>query len=192
MSISIWEIRMSETEKDRLHRLRLEQVMVRRADMHMWDECMAIPNGLLESNDSNYSSAMNDAAVYGTSPLASATEHVEMLRKLRESISDRSINSANAYLILPPEIKQKVAYLSEDIVAEPALKVAFRHRMDYMPVIYNRFAMTDIGGSEPRRPPYKPRPLPEEVAPASLAQWLVLFGVGILILSMMFSAVRSL
>jgi hypothetical protein len=182
---------MSESEKDRLHRLAMEQALVRRADMRMLAECMAVPKHVLESSDSNYSSARNDATVYGTTPLASAAEHTEMLRKLRESISDRSIKSADAYLILPPQIKQEIEFLREDMVAEPALRVTFRHRMDYMPVIYNQFAMTDLGG-EPRKQKYEPLPLPEPVPAASSGQILVLIGAGILILSMLFTAVGSL
>jgi hypothetical protein len=155
-------------------------------------EGMAIPKELLEDSGSNYASAIHDAVAHGYSPLNRAIEHAEMLRKLRESISDRSISSANAYLILPPEMKQEVAFLREDMVAEPAMRVTFRHRMDYMPMLYNRFAMTDIGGSEPRKPKYKPRPAVAEVPPATGRQWAVLFGVGVLILLMMLSAARSL
>lgn len=183
---------MSESEKDRLHRLWLEQVMVRRADMHMWAECMAIPEKLF-SGESNYASAATENRVYGASPI-SADGVRSAIDAARAAMGNTPDFGGTAYLVVPPKMRQEFVQFTTPSESEDAYsRTLWSHRMDYALLLPTRGIrmVTDIGDWS-YEPPYKPRPLPEEVAPASLAQWLVLFGVGILILSMMFIAVRSL
>jgi hypothetical protein len=156
-------------------------------------ERMAIPRSMLEG-ESNYSSAAATAATYGPSVLKSAADIMQMFKDSvgARVVSDSMLNRG-AFLVVPPETlhQMKMDLVYAEVEEGP---IRFGVFMDYgvrMPIHASALMSTcgDIGSWEP---PYKPRPLPEPVQKVPAWQYVVAVAAGVMILSMMFSAVGAL
>lgn len=153
-----------------------------------------IPAGLLNSDGGNYSSAAATAATYGPSVLKSAAEIMQAFKDAEGIVKDSKPRSLrNAFLVVPPEtfhhMKLDPVFLETPEIEGP---IRFRTFMDYgvrMPV-YRSMLLRDADW--PIEPKYKPRPLPEPVQKVPAWQYVVAVAAGVLILSMMFSAVSAL
>ncbi len=149
---------------------------------------------VLFDGESNYSSAAATAATCGPAVLKSAAEIMQMFKDSvgARVVSDSMLNRG-AFLVVPPETlhQMKMDLVYSEVEEGP---IRFGVFMDYgvrMPIMSSMMVSTcgDCGAYEP---PYKPRPLPEPVQKVPAWQYVVAVAAGVMILSMMFSAVGAL
>jgi len=157
-------------------------------------ENLMIPKSVLSSPDSNYSSAAATSAAF-SARLGSAEDIEKAIREGCEIARDAKPRILhNAYLVVPPDTYHQMT-MGRMFLESPEIEegpIRFRTFMDYgvrMP-IYRSMLLCDTIG--PSVPSYKPRPLPEPVQKAPAWQYVVAVAAGVLILSMMFSAVGAL
>lgn len=156
-------------------------------------ERMAIPRSLFDG-EQNYSSYAAATAMYGSSSRKSAAEIMQMFKYSvgARVVSDSMLNRG-AFLVVPPETlhQMKMDLVYAEVEEGP---IRFGVFMDYgvrMPIMSSMMIST-CGDCGPYEPPYKPRPLPDPVQKVPVWQYVVAVAAGVLILSMMFSAVGAL
>jgi len=155
--------------------------------------CM-MPASVLNPPDSNYSSAAATSAAF-SARLGSAEDIEKAIRDAGEITKDSKPRSLRgAYLVVPPDTYHQMTmgpmFLESPEIEEGPIR--FRTFMDYgvrMP-IYRSMLLRDADWPIEAR--YKPRPLPEPAQNVPAWQYVVAVAAGVLILSMMFSAVGAL
>lgn len=159
-------------------------------------ERMAIPRSLFDG-EQNYSSYAAATAMYGPSPLKSAAEIMQALKDSgAANVVQDSRLRRGAYLVVPPDTlhRMKLGPMFTEVPEVEDGPIRFKVHMDYgvrMPV-HRSMLMSTCGDIGPYEPSYKPRQLPEPVQKVPAWQYVVAVAAGVLILSMMFSAVGAL
>lgn len=154
---------------------------------------LQVPPVLFEGG-TNYASA---AATYGVSPMKSAADIMQALKDSgAANVVQDSRLRRGAYLVVPPDTyhQMNMGPVFTELPEVEDGPIRFRTFMDYgvrMPIMSSMMIST-CGDCGPYEPPYKPRPLPAPVQKVPAWQYVVAVAAGVLILSMMFSAVGAL
>lgn len=155
---------------------------------------LQVPPVLFEGG-TNYASAAATAATYGSCVLKSAAEIMQSLKDIgAANVVQDSRLRRGAYLVVPPDTlhRMKMGPVFAEVPEVEDGPIRFNVFMDYgvrIPIYRSMLLCDTCDTSLPR---YKPRPLPDPVQNVQAWQYVVAVAAGVMILSMMFSAVGAL